>query len=67
MLLMAKFLLPTDKAVMIFHPLNSVMYEMHVNVLPEDRQNTIKSGKAAWKYMFTKTDCEKMCLGCLVV
>ena len=59
------FLIPVIEAarigLFIFHPWNSVTYEVHSMILPEHRgKKAIVAGKEAVEYMFTQTPCRKI-------
>lgn len=59
------FLIPVVECVrtglFIFHPWNSVTYEVHTMMLPEHRgEKSIIACREAMRYMFTQTPCHKI-------
>lgn len=52
---------PNEYSVFVIHPHNSIMYEIHVNILPEGRgRHAIEATGKAFEYIFTETKCEKL-------
>lgn len=54
------FLSPHPNMVFQYTPLNSIMYEIHVNVLKESRDMALELGLKTISYMFNETNCEKL-------
>lgn len=54
-------LIPDNIGTFVFHPHNSVMYEMHSAVLPECRgRQSLEGARLAGMWMFENTPCQKI-------
>jgi len=52
---------PNENTIFLFIPVNSVMYDVHTNILPNGRGKlAIKAAKQAMEWMFTGTSCLKL-------
>ena len=54
------YFLGDDKSCFIFIPKNSITYDLHSNVLPEARKDSVKLVKYAAGFMFHETPCMKI-------
>lgn len=58
---MVYMLIPDDIGVIMFHPVNTVLYMTHASILPEHRgKKAIEAGKEAGLWMFHNTPCQKI-------
>jgi hypothetical protein len=55
------FLMPNENMLVTMHPVNSITYECHVNVLDAGRNETLmQESRKVLEYIFYKTPCRKM-------
>ena len=55
------FLMPDDDTLFMAIQINAIMWDIHINALKGSRgSKSIKAAHEAFKYMFTKTPCQKL-------
>jgi hypothetical protein len=55
------YLMPNENMLVCMHPMNSITFDCHVNVLNAGRNETLMDeSKKVLDYIFSKTPCQKM-------
>lgn len=54
------YIMPEEKVLAIFTPINRCTYEQHTCVHPDKRRGTTEYGRMVLDYMFEETECEKV-------
>lgn len=56
----AHILLTNEHGGFLFHPRGGGTYEVHSQIVPEGRKQSLSAAQSAARYMFTQTDCVRI-------